>query len=67
MHVNSYIPSRKPQLTAQDMILSEGVPCGPDCFRHIQDFERFMVSTATSRLLIMILTIRTTGNFTTFS
>ncbi|KAH0834189.1 hypothetical protein J3R83DRAFT_11501 [Lanmaoa asiatica] len=42
MHVSSYIPSRKPQMTGQDMILSEGVPCGSNCFRHIQDFERFM-------------------------
>ncbi|KAF8554279.1 hypothetical protein OG21DRAFT_1412927 [Imleria badia] len=37
-----YIPTGKPHLTGEDMILSEGVPCGPDCFRHIQDFERFV-------------------------
>lgn len=47
MHASNYIPSRKPQLTGQSMILSEGEPCSPDCFRHIQDFERFMVSVIT--------------------
>lgn len=44
MHASTYIPSGKPQLTGQSMILSEGVPCGPECFRHIQDFDKFMVS-----------------------
>ncbi|KAI9463465.1 hypothetical protein HD554DRAFT_1314714 [Boletus coccyginus] len=41
MHASCYIPSGKPQLTGEDMILSEGAPCGPDCFRHIQNFEMF--------------------------
>lgn len=54
MHASSYIPSGKPQLTGQSMILSEGVPCGPDCFRHIQDFDKFMVSAITLELIMTL-------------
>ncbi|KAF8439795.1 hypothetical protein L210DRAFT_2179161 [Boletus edulis BED1] len=42
MHANGYVPSRKPRMTGKGMILSEGDPCGRDCFRHIQDFDIFM-------------------------
>lgn len=66
MHASAYIPSGKPQLTGEDMILSEGAPCGPDCFRHIQDFERFMVSPITSRLR-MVLSTGMIGNITPLS
>ncbi|KAF9219902.1 hypothetical protein BS17DRAFT_716355 [Gyrodon lividus] len=37
-----YLPSKKPQVTGQSMCLSEGEPCGLDCFRLIHDLDRFM-------------------------
>ncbi|KAG9310844.1 hypothetical protein JVU11DRAFT_8698 [Chiua virens] len=42
IHVGTYIPCKKPQKTGKEMILSEGEPCGPDCFRLIQDFDMFV-------------------------
>lgn len=53
MHTDDHIPSGKPQMTGKDMILSEGVPCGPHCFRLIQDFERFIVSAVVAWLMII--------------
>ncbi|KIK95040.1 hypothetical protein PAXRUDRAFT_33188 [Paxillus rubicundulus Ve08.2h10] len=42
LHTNTYLPSKKPQVTGESMRLSEGDPCGPRCFRLIQDFDQFM-------------------------
>ncbi|KAL4065492.1 hypothetical protein V8B97DRAFT_1875329 [Scleroderma yunnanense] len=43
-HVHPYstlIPLNKPRLAGASMILSEGHPCGPDCFRLVPDIESY--------------------------
>ncbi|KIJ64267.1 hypothetical protein HYDPIDRAFT_132965 [Hydnomerulius pinastri MD-312] len=42
LNSNTYLPSRRPQITGQSMLLSEGEPCGPECFRLVQDFDQFV-------------------------
>ncbi|KAI6035702.1 hypothetical protein EDC04DRAFT_3033614, partial [Pisolithus marmoratus] len=39
-----YLPSKKPQITGESMRLSEGNPCGPDCFRLVPDIEKYAES-----------------------
>ncbi|KAI6119638.1 hypothetical protein EV401DRAFT_1861202 [Pisolithus croceorrhizus] len=38
---SSYLPSKKPRITGESMRLSEGNPCGQDCFRLVADIERY--------------------------
>ncbi|KAI5995385.1 hypothetical protein EDC04DRAFT_2612979 [Pisolithus marmoratus] len=39
-----YLPLKKPQITGESMRLSEGNPCGPDCFRLVPDIEKYAES-----------------------
>ncbi|KAI5990238.1 hypothetical protein EDD15DRAFT_1188951 [Pisolithus albus] len=41
---SSYLPAKKPQITGESMRLSEGNPCGPECFRLVPDIERYAES-----------------------
>ncbi|KAI6143468.1 hypothetical protein BKA82DRAFT_4186253 [Pisolithus tinctorius] len=41
---SSYLPSKKPQITGESMRLSEGNPCGENCFRLVPDIERYAES-----------------------
>ncbi|KAL4077760.1 hypothetical protein J3A83DRAFT_4216234 [Scleroderma citrinum] len=38
---STLIPLNKPRLAGASMILSEGHPCGPDCFRLVPDIESY--------------------------
>lgn len=41
---SDFLPSKKPRITGEEMRLSEGEPCGKDCFRTVQDMERYAES-----------------------
>lgn len=41
---SSYLPAKKPQITGESMRLSEGNPCGQECFRLVPDIERYAES-----------------------
>lgn len=38
---SAFLPLNKPRITGASMILSEGHPCGPDCFRLVPDIEQY--------------------------
>lgn len=38
---STFLPLNKPRITGANMILSEGHPCGPDCFRLVPDIEQY--------------------------
>ncbi|KAH7882676.1 hypothetical protein F5I97DRAFT_300386 [Phlebopus sp. FC_14] len=40
---SSYLASKKSNITPESMCLSEGDPCGPQCFRLISDIDQFAV------------------------